>query len=84
MKMDNMSTINLAKNLIARGISKHIQMRFHCLREQVANGKLNLEHCRTKNHIADIMTKGVQVEVSKRLRTMMNVDNLDTMIYVMC
>ena len=26
-------------------------------------GKMNLEHCRTENQIADIMTKGVQVEV---------------------
>lgn len=44
MKIGNMSTINLAKNMIAHGRSKHIEMRFHCLREQVSNGKLNFEH----------------------------------------
>ena len=79
MKIDSMSAINLAKNLIVHGRSKYIEMRFHYLREQVTNGKINLEHCRTENQIADITTKGVQVEVFRRLRTMMNIDSLDTL-----
>ena len=79
MKIDNMSAINLAKNPIAHGRSKHIEMRFHYLRKQVADGKMNLEHCRTENQIADIMTKRVQVEVFRKLRAMMNIDSLDTM-----
>ena len=74
-----MSAINLAKNPIAHDRSKHIEMRFHYLREQVKDGKMNLEHCRTENQIADIMTKGVQAEVFRRLRAMMNIDSLDTM-----
>jgi hypothetical protein len=49
MRIDNMSTINLAKNSITHGRSKHIEMRFHYLWEQVANEKMNLEHCRTEN-----------------------------------
>ena len=84
MKIDSMSAINLAKNLIAHGRSKHIEMRFHYLREQVAEGKMNVEHCKIENQTADIMTKGVQVEVFRRLRAMMNVDSLDTMNYVVC
>ena len=76
MRSRNKTAINLAKNMIAHGRSKHIEMRFHYLREQVAKGKLNLEHCRNENHIADIMTKGVQIEVFKKLRFMMNVDSL--------
>ena len=79
MKIDNMSAINLAKNPISHGRSKHIEMRFHYLREQVVDGEMNVEHCRTENQIADIMMKGVQVEVFRRLRTMMNIDSLDTM-----
>ena len=77
MKIESMSAINLAKNPIARGRSKYIEMRFHYLREQVADGKMNLEHCRTENQIADIMTKGVQVKIFKMLRVMMNIDSLD-------
>ena len=33
MKIDSMSAINLAKNPIAHGLSKHIEMRFYYLRE---------------------------------------------------
>ena len=79
MKIDNMSAINLAKNPISHGRSKRIEIRFHYLREQVADEKMNVEHCRTENQITDIMTKGMQVEVFRRIRAMMNVDNLDTM-----
>jgi hypothetical protein len=49
LKVDNLSAINLAKNLIAHGRSKHIEMRFHYLREQVDKGILKLEHCRSVN-----------------------------------
>lgn len=40
---------------------------------------VNLEHNQIENQIAYIMTKGVQVEVFMKLRSMMNVDSLDTM-----
>lgn len=43
------------------------------------DGKMNVEHCRIENQIVDIMTKGVQIEVFRRLRVMMNVDSLDIM-----
>ena len=57
MKIDNMSAINLAKNLIEHGRSKHIEMRFHHLREHIVDGKMNVEYCRTENQITDIMTR---------------------------
>ena len=40
--IDNKSTINLAKNLVSHGRSKHIETIFHFLREQVNNGKLEM------------------------------------------
>lgn len=79
MKIHNIYVINLGKNLIVHGRRKHIKIRFDYLREQVANERLSLEHCRSKNQIADIMAKVVQVNLFKRLRTMVIVDNLDIM-----
>ena len=79
MKIGSMSVINLAKNTTAHGRSKHIKMRFHYLRDQVADGKMNLEHCRTENQITDIVMKDVRVKVFIILRVMMNVDSLETM-----
>ncbi|WJX72888.1 hypothetical protein P8452_56724 [Trifolium repens] len=79
MNIDNMSAINLAKNPVSHGRSKHIEMRFHYLREQVSNGKLVLKHCRSEDQIADIMTKAVQTDVFKRLRNMIGMCPLATM-----
>lgn len=52
MKIDNILAINLAQNHISHERRKHIKMRFHYLREQVANEKLSMEHCRSENQIA--------------------------------
>ncbi|GAU36961.1 hypothetical protein TSUD_57390 [Trifolium subterraneum] len=68
MRIDNISAINLAKNPVAHGKSKHIEMRFHYLREQVRNGRICVEHCKSEDQIADIMTKAVQTEIFKRIR----------------
>ncbi|GAU30980.1 hypothetical protein TSUD_104940 [Trifolium subterraneum] len=79
LKVNNMSAINLAKNPIAHGRSKHIELRFHYLREQVGNGKLKLEHCRTDLQVADVLTKAVTVETFVRLRNLMCVKSLENM-----
>ncbi|GAU11617.1 hypothetical protein TSUD_346090 [Trifolium subterraneum] len=79
LKVDNMSAINLAKNPIAHGRSKHIELRFHYLREQVGNGKLKLEHCKTDLQVADVLTKAVRVETFVRLRNLMCVKSLENM-----
>jgi hypothetical protein len=71
--VDNKSTINFAKNPIAHGRSKHIETRFHFLRDQVNNGKLKLEFCPSKLQKADIFTKGLGLERFNILREMLNV-----------
>ncbi|PNX67789.1 cationic amino acid transporter 1-like protein, partial [Trifolium pratense] len=76
MNIDNISAINLAKNPVAHGKSKHIEMRFHYLREQVNNGRLCLQHCKSEEQIADIMTKSVQTELFKRMRNMIGLTSL--------
>lgn len=38
--VDNIFVINLVKNSIAHGKSKHIEIRFHYLRELVDDGRL--------------------------------------------
>jgi hypothetical protein len=59
LKVDSLSAINLTKNPIAHGRNKHIEMRFHYLKEQVSKGILNLEYCKTELQVADLLTKGV-------------------------
>jgi len=43
--VDNKSAISLAKHPVAHGRSKHIETRFHFLKDQVNKEKLRLEYC---------------------------------------
>ncbi|KHN24340.1 Copia protein, partial [Glycine soja] len=58
--VDNKSAIDLAKHPASHGRSKHIETKFHFLREQVNNEKLKIEHCRTEVQLADILTKALK------------------------
>ncbi|RDX90264.1 hypothetical protein CR513_27891, partial [Mucuna pruriens] len=60
--VDNKSVIDLARHPTTHGRSKHIDTRFHFLREQVSNEKLQIEHCRTEIQFADIFTKALKRE----------------------
>ena len=57
LRIDSKYVIDLAKHPVAHGKSKHIETKFHFLRDQVNNGKLEVKHCKTDEHIADLLTK---------------------------
>jgi len=42
---DNNSTIQLSKNPMFHGRSKHIDIKFYFLRDLVKDGTINLSHC---------------------------------------
>ncbi|KAH9687063.1 hypothetical protein KPL70_014633 [Citrus sinensis] len=65
---DNNSTIKLSKNPVLHGRSKHIDIRFHFLRDLTKDGTVELVYCSTQNQIADIMTKLLKLEVFEALR----------------
>ncbi|KAL8098000.1 hypothetical protein AgCh_030941 [Apium graveolens] len=57
IKMDSKSTIELAKNPVHHERSKHIDVRFHFIREKVAENKVTLTHVKSRDQIADMFTK---------------------------
>jgi len=65
---DNQSAIAMAKNPQFHGRAKHIDIRHHFVREQVANGAIKLDYCSTADMTADIMTKGLAREQHYKLR----------------
>ena len=71
--VDNKSAIDLAKNPISHGRSKHIDTKFHFLKDQVSKGIVKLRNCRSKVQLADIMTKSFKAERFKVLRKLQNV-----------
>lgn len=54
--IDNKFEIDLANHPIAQGRNKHIETRFHLLRDQMMKDKLKLEHYSTNEQKTDILT----------------------------
>jgi hypothetical protein len=54
---DKTSTIALSKNHVFHKKTKHIDTRFHFIRELVNNGDIALQLCGSRDHPADIFTK---------------------------
>ena len=54
---DNQGCIGMSKNPILRKRAKHIDIRYHFIRERVASGDVKLVYIETENQLADILTK---------------------------
>ena len=57
--VDNKSAIALCKNPVHHDRSKHIDTRFHFIRECIEEGKVDVDHVRTDEQKADILTKSL-------------------------
>ncbi|XP_014506331.1 uncharacterized protein LOC106766087 [Vigna radiata var. radiata] len=71
--VDNKSAIDLTKHPTSHGRSKHIETRFHFIREQVSKGKLEVLYCRSEDQIVDILTKALKGEHFLTLRKQIGV-----------
>lgn len=56
---DNQGAIALSKNPVNRQRSKHIDVKYHFIREAVNEGKIRIEHCPSEEMAADVLTKPV-------------------------
>ncbi|CAM8935607.1 unnamed protein product [Rhodiola kirilowii] len=65
---DNTSAINISKNRVQFSRTKHIEIRYHFLRDCVEKGTIEMEYCRTEEQIADIFTKALHRESYEKLR----------------
>ena len=54
---DNDSAIKIAHNPVEHSKTKHIQIRHHFLRDHVLKGNISIEHVKTKEQLAGILTK---------------------------
>lgn len=70
---DNSSTIKVSKNPVMHGRSKHIDVRFHFLRNLTKNGTIELVHCGSQDQVADIMTKPLKLSAFLKLRELLGV-----------
>ena len=68
---DNKSAIALSKNPVFHGRSKHIDIRFHKIRELVAEKEVMIEYCPTEEQVTDIFTKPLKAELFYKLKKML-------------
>jgi hypothetical protein len=54
---DSTSAISVAKITVLHSRTKHIEVRYHFLRDNVEKGNIDLIYVPTKKQLADILTK---------------------------
>ena len=57
--MDSQSAIALSKNPVLHDRSKHIDTRFHFIRDCVEDGRICLDYVSTQQQLADVLTKSL-------------------------
>lgn len=62
-----MSAINIYKNEVKKICTKHIDIRHHFIRELVEEKVITLDHLSTKNQLADMFIKALDVTQFKKL-----------------
>lgn len=68
---DNQGSIALAKNPVHHQRTKHIDVRFHFIRDQVLARVIKLVYCQTSSMVADICTKALSRDKFEKFREMM-------------
>uniref|UniRef100_H3HAK5 Reverse transcriptase Ty1/copia-type domain-containing protein n=1 Tax=Phytophthora ramorum TaxID=164328 RepID=H3HAK5_PHYRM len=70
---DNQGSITLAKNPQFHKRTKHIDIRYHFVREKVEDGQVVLQYVSTTNMLADMMTKAIPATQFSVLRSKLGI-----------
>lgn len=68
---DNTAAITLSKDSLYHNRVKHIDIKYHFLREFALAGDLRLSYVNTRDNIADIFTKALDLTKFARFRTLL-------------
>ena len=74
--VDNQPAIALAKNPVLHDRSKHIDIKFHFLRDCIDGGQIVIEFVETGRQLADILTKSLGRLQFMELRKMIGIDEV--------
>jgi hypothetical protein len=58
---DNQSCIKLSENPVFHDRSKHIEIRYHFIRDYVQRGAVELQYISIEEQVADILTKALNM-----------------------
>jgi hypothetical protein len=68
-----MSAISMAKNPVFHQKTRHINRRYHFIRESLKEGLINMQFCRGEDQLADIFTKALPKDRFNYLRLTLGV-----------
>lgn len=74
---DSKSAIELSKNPVLHGRSKHIDIKYHFIRELVREKVIEVDYCRTEDQVADIFTKALKMETFVKLKKMLGMSKFE-------
>ncbi|KAL1364175.1 hypothetical protein AAHE18_03G199200 [Arachis hypogaea] len=76
---DNMSAINISKNPVLHSRTKHIEVKFHSIREHVQKGDISIQFVKSEEQLADIFTKPLAEDRFCMLRTCLGILSYDSL-----
>ena len=73
---DNQSAICISKNAKNHPRTKHIDIKFHYIRDLIAANKVKLIYCSTEHMLADIFTKPLPADRFLKLVKLLGMTNI--------
>ena len=75
IREDNQAAIYIAKNPLFHGRTKHVDIKFHYVRELVSNGSILMKYCASVEMLANLLTKGFAASQHMKLTTNLSIMN---------
>jgi hypothetical protein len=77
---DNESAIRMSDNPVEHSRTKHIDIRYHLLRDHQQRGDIDIAYVSTKEQLVDIFTKPLDEKTFSKLRNEINILDSRTLI----
>ena len=77
---DNTSAMNLTKNAIQHSKTKHIEVRYHFIRDHVQKGDCEIQFVKTENQLVDLFTKPLASDRFNKLRTELGILDMKNVV----
>ena len=74
---DNTSAIAISNNPVLHSRTKHIDIRYHFIRDHILKGDIELHFIPTEYQLADIFTKPLDEPTFSRLKAELGMLNID-------
>jgi len=71
IKCDNTAALILAKNPENHDQAKHIDTKYHIVRDKIENKRIALEYVESRRNIRDILTKLLTIQLHQYLTSML-------------